>query len=110
MEPLTEAITEHLGGWMPESHTEAEEFFQNGLPSVFEALGEALARLSQTLPGEKPLDNSLTETLGEMGSTIGGFADVAREMHPLYRSAHETEINRLENPRPGEEMWDVRNQ
>lgn len=107
MEPLTDAITEHLGSWSPESHADAEDFFQHGLPGVFEALGQALGRLSQTLPGEKPLDSSLSEVLGEMGSTTGGFAEVARELYPLYRSAHEREIDRIENPRPGEGMWDV---
>ena len=108
LEPLTEAIHEHLAGWRPENHQDANEFFKTGLPSMFEALGAALSSLSESLASERPLDPAVTDTINEMGSVTGSYADVARELGPLYDSAHEKEIERIENPRPGEEMWDVR--
>ena len=35
--------------------------------------------------------------------------DVASEVHIQQRSDHEREYQRIDNPRPGEEMWDVGN-
>jgi hypothetical protein len=45
--------------------------------------------------------------LAEIAATVAGMGDFAAEAHAIHRMAHAAEMERIENPRPHEELWDV---
>lgn len=105
----TEAIDQYVGGYQPEGATDLDLFLQD-FPQLFEHLGQAIQTMASTLGEQFPVEPALPEKLREVGASVAGMADEAREAHGVHRNVHEAEINRIENPRPGEEMWDVTNQ
>jgi hypothetical protein len=53
------------------------------------------------------VDPAVTERLREIAATVSGMSDFAGEAHAIHRVAHAKELERIEDPRPGERMWDV---
>jgi hypothetical protein len=101
-----EAISEHVGGWAPESAFDLDLFLA-GLPALFEALAAAMAGVAERLGAEFPVDPSVPDHLTEIAATVAGMGDFAAEAHAIHRQAHAAELDRIENPRPHEELWDV---
>ena len=56
---------------------------------------------------EFPVDPSVPEHLQEIAATVAGMGEFAGEAHALHRAAHAAELERIENPRPNESLWDV---
>jgi hypothetical protein len=106
IDAAAEAISEHIGGWEPESALELDSFLA-GLPLLFEALAAAVGGVAERLGSEFPVDPSVSEHLGEIAATVAGMGDFAAEAHAIHRMAHAAEMERIENPRPHEELWDV---
>jgi hypothetical protein len=106
IDAATEAIDQHVGGYEPENAIDLGLFLQ-ALPELFESLGSALSHVADTLGDQFPIDPSVPERLREIASSASGLADHAGEVHSTHRSAHEKELERIENPRPNEKLWDV---
>ncbi|HUC59998.1 MAG TPA: hypothetical protein VMA95_21540 [Streptosporangiaceae bacterium] len=106
IDAAAEAIGEYVGGWEPESALELDSFLA-GLPGLFEALAAAVGGVAERLGAEFPVDPSVTEHLAEIAATVAGMGDFAAEAHAIHRQAHAAEMERIENPRPHEELWDV---
>jgi hypothetical protein len=106
IEAAAEAINEHIGGWEPGSALDLDLFLA-GLPTLFEALAAAVAGVGERLGAEFPVDPSVSEHLAEIAATVAGMGDFAAEAHAIHRLAHAAELERIENPRPHEELWDV---
>lgn len=100
----TEALST-LGSWQPENATDINAFLER-LPEVTESLGSAISSIADTLGSDNPVDVQVADKLREIASAIAGTSDLTAEAHSTFRSAHEDDLNRLENPRPGEELWD----
>jgi len=106
IDAAVEAIHDHLGSWEPQNATEIGSFLQ-GLPDLYEALGDALTRVADRFGDELPVHSSVSEHLREMASQSAGLREYAEEAHSQFRNSHEVELSRLENPRHGEGLWDV---
>jgi hypothetical protein len=106
LENVNDAVTTHLGGWQPEDAGDMIRFFSEELPGMFENLGSALALLGDRTSSDMPLDPMVGQYMSDLAGTAHSQADVARELAGAFRSAHEVEIKRIEEPRPDESAWD----
>lgn len=95
-----------IGAWEPESVTEIDEFLAN-LGQLYEALATTQANLAQRFGSDLPIGAPVVEHLGELASGAAALTDHANQGREIFRSHHEADFDRLENPRPREEMWDV---
>ncbi len=106
IDAAAEAISEFVGSWAPENALELDSFLA-GLPGLFEALAAAVGGVAERLGSEFPVDPSVPDHLAEIAATVAGMGDFAAEAHAIHRTAHAAEMERIENPRPHEELWDV---
>ena len=74
---------------------------------LFEAGQPSVAGVAERLGEEFPVDPSVPEHLQEIAATVAGMGEFASEAHALHRAAHAAELERIENPRPNESLWDV---
>ena len=87
--------------------------YEQGLKQLGPILGivaDGLKDMASTAEDEQPLDPSVLEFFGTIEDAARGASQVAEELPGLFRAAHEVELDRLENPRRGEEKWDVSQQ
>jgi hypothetical protein len=101
-----EAIEEHIGGFEPENMNDFGEFLRQ-LPQIYQALASGLATIADRFGGEYPINPAVVDHLHEMASGAAGQQEYAGEAHQLFATTHAEEIERLENPRPNEQLWDV---
>lgn len=106
IDAATEAISEYIGMWAPENALDLDGFLA-GLPALFEMLAAAMAGVAERLGTEFPVHPSVPEHLEEIAATVAGMGEFAAEAHAIHRLAHAAEMERIENPRPNEELWDV---
>jgi hypothetical protein len=104
----TEATEKDFAGFQPESAADMIDFFAD-MPKFWEALAGSLGTLGSRMADEMPLHPGLAEQVNEMAGAAAGLRDQAEEMHKQFRAVHEKEIRRIEQPRPGEQAWDVSN-
>ena len=107
IEQAAEAISA-IGSWEPESINEVDQFLQE-LGQLYEALATTQANLAQRFGSDLPIGEPVVEHLGELASGAASLTDHAQQGREIFRSVHQAEFERLENPRPHEEMWDVSN-
>jgi hypothetical protein len=106
IENAAEAITS-IGSWEPENITEVDDFLQD-LGQLYEALAVMQANLAQRFATDLPIGSAVVEHLSELASAAGSLTDHANQARGIFRSQHAEEFERLENPRPREELWDYR--
>lgn len=106
IDAVTEAVHTHIGGFHPENVEDLRDFLDS-LPGVFEGINEALTNMAGNFSDTLPLRQTVNEMLTELGSSIAGLADQAREIRPAYEREHEEELRRIDEPAPGEEFHDV---
>jgi hypothetical protein len=106
IDAATEALSDYIGAWSPENALDLDSFLA-GLPRLFEALAAAVAGVAERLGSEFPVHPSVPEHLEEIAATVAGMGEFAAEAHAIHRMAHAAEMDRIENPRPHEELWDV---
>jgi hypothetical protein len=109
IDAATEAIDQGIGSFEPENVDDLGAFLQ-ALPAVYEALGNGLNRLADRFGDELPIHQSVVEHIREMASSAFGLHEYGGEAYQLFVNTHEDDLERLENPRPGEEFMDVSNQ
>lgn len=105
--PLTEDISTGFDKFQPEGAADMIGFFQE-LPEVWEALAGALGSLAGRMEDEMPLHPAMAEAIREMAGTVAGLRDAAQETNGQFRSLHSKEIERVEEPRIEEHLWDVK--
>ena len=106
IDAATEAVSESIGAWAPENALDLDSFLA-GLPGLFEAVAASVASVAERLGSEFPVDPSVPDHLQEIAATVAGMGEYAAEAHAIHRLAHAAEMERIENPRPNEELWDV---
>lgn len=109
LDAITEAIDSGIGGFEPENVDHLGAFLQS-LPGVYEALTSGLNRLADRFGDELPLHPAVVEHIREMASSAAGLFEYSNEAYGIFRSSHEDDLERLENPRPGEEFMDASKQ
>lgn len=106
IDAATEAVTENIGAWVPENALDLDAFLA-GLPLLFEAVASSVAGVAERLGSEFPVHPSVPEHLQEIAATVAGMGEFAGEAHTIHRIAHAAEMERIEEPRPNESIWDV---
>jgi hypothetical protein len=106
IDAATEAVSESIGSWAPENALDLDAFLA-GLPRLFEAVAASIARVAERLGSEFPVHPAVPEHLHEIAATVAGMGEFAGEAHAIHRTVHEAEMERIENPRPNERLWDV---
>lgn len=87
--------------------------FGNGLCSVAPSLAkiaEGVFDMANRMRDEDPIDPAFTEAVDLVGDSILNAAKVSEELPVSFSLHHHVELERLHNPRAGEERWDVRAQ
>jgi hypothetical protein len=106
IEAAAEAVEQHIGSWEPENALDLD-LFLSSLPRLFESVSGSIGHVASRLGDEFPVDAAVTERLREIAATVRGMSDFAGEAHAIHRIVHAKELERIEEPRPGEQMWDV---
>lgn len=103
---VTDAIDEHIGA--AEFDNAVAIFgFLAGLEPMCSHLGMALANAAARLGSDSPLDRAVVDHLNEMAAFAVNLGAWGQQAHSLARAAHENDLQRLENPRPNEQAFDV---
>lgn len=108
--PLTnagEAVQQDLGNYHPEHIIELRPFFSTELPEFFGTLAGSIGAMADRFREELPLHQQIPEHIQEMAGVLAGLRDKAQELSALFENLHKDDLNRLDEPRPGEQMWDV---
>ncbi|GAA1711030.1 hypothetical protein GCM10009745_68870 [Kribbella yunnanensis] len=107
--PIAQAVdaVQAITAWEPESINDVDEFLTD-LGDLYEALATTQANLAQRFGSDLPIGAPVVDHLSELASGAAALTDHAHQGRSIFRSFHEAEFERLENPRPNEEMWDVR--
>lgn len=109
IEAVSEAIDTHIGGFEPENVNDLRAFLGD-LPGRYEREASALTRLADRLSDELPIHQDIAEVFRELAGKAAGDGDFAAELVRVFESRHESDLERLDNPRPGEEFLDYGNQ
>ncbi len=107
--PITaaaEAVTEGFANFDPHNAADLMGMFET-MPDFFEELARALNVLAQKSEDELPIHPATQEGIREIAAVLGGLHDQAGELNKLFRETHAKEIERIEEPRPQEQLWDV---
>jgi hypothetical protein len=78
-----------------------------GLEEALRIHAEALRTTVENADANWPLAPQIVDLMGQIHSLQLKAADLASELQPAFRQLHDVDIARLENPRTGEQMWDV---
>lgn len=106
LEDTADAIEQGIGGFDPENAVDLGSWLAS-LPRVEEARATAYSRAADRLADGHPVHPDVIEHLREMASQADGQREYAEEAHHIFTTSHEAELERLENPRPNERLWDV---
>lgn len=104
---IYETAQEVFAAWHPDSPEEFDAGIAD-LREIYEEMGTAITGLAGRLGSDFPVEPGTREAVAELGASTTGLADAAHEVYTAHRTDHEKEMQRAEEPRPGEEMWDVR--
>lgn len=102
---VNEALQEQLGSWEPENAKDTNDMLE-ALPSLFENLGEVLVHMAEIVTMHA-IEPAVTDELREAAASADGHREQFEQVYKTFRSVHEHDLERLEEPRPGEEDWDV---
>lgn len=105
IEAVNEVLQEQLGSWEPDSATDTKEMLE-ALPGLFENLGNVLSTMAERL-GDHAVEPAVTEELREAAAGADGQREAFENVYKTFRATHEHDLQRLEEPRPGEKDWDV---
>lgn len=77
------------------------------LPQVLGDLADGWRALADQCVDELPIDNSFAEFFEALGGVQDAMAEQSEDLVPEFDRLHPELVERLENPRVNEEMWDV---
>jgi hypothetical protein len=103
-----EGVQDALGTYEPTGPTEWADFM-GSIGPMWEEIRGVVAQLGDRLATEFPMDASVAEMWGDMAATLGALAEHGNEIHEAFERAHEPELTRAREPRPGEATFDVQN-
>lgn len=107
--PITRAAEEFsqaVSNFEPQGPNEMVGAF-DGMPDAMEELTSAVAGLVSRAQSEMPIEPGTKSALDDLLSSMSGLRGQAEDVARRFRQDHESELNRIENPRPNERLWDV---
>ncbi|MFB7077974.1 hypothetical protein [Streptomyces sp. NPDC056308] len=78
-----------------------------GLPEGLTSTGEAVRQLAVNTADKYPADARMADLVAQVYALLHQAAQKAAEVGPLFAKVHEHDLRRLEEPRPGEHMWNI---
>jgi len=79
------------------------------MPEGLESIANTFRVLAERSDDEFPLDKTVGESLNEVYTLLMQAVSAAEEVGKAFRTSHEGDIARHEDPRNGEEKWDITN-
>jgi len=77
-------------------------------PEIIRNLANALRGMtSQVQDGETPMHPAIVDKLKSLHAELIQTAQSAEDLKPAFENLHNVDINRIRNPRQGEELWDI---
>ncbi|MFJ5679523.1 hypothetical protein [Streptomyces sp. NPDC093097] len=102
----TEAVRDAYAGYEPPMMLAvAAEYW--GLPEGLTSTGEAIRQLAVNTADKYPADKRMADQVAQVYSLLHQAAQKAAEVGPIFAKAHEHDLRRYEEPRPGEHMWNI---
>lgn len=98
-----------LAQFQPESASEMERFLANQ-HEMWTDIAGAYGLLADRAVSEMPFGSGSADSLRDLGAAAGGLAALAQDVHATFRQEHESELARIEAPRPNEQLWDTEKQ
>ncbi|MFB4276024.1 hypothetical protein ACBJ59_12070 [Nonomuraea sp. MTCD27] len=109
IEAAAEAIHDHIGGAVFNGMQDFTTFV-GSLDVLLEAVYDSLGSVNARFEDDEPINPLVIDHLEELRSMLRGPIEFARENSSVFQAAHEQDLERLENPRPGEEKMDYSRQ
>ncbi|MFF3730961.1 hypothetical protein ACFYXM_11715 [Streptomyces sp. NPDC002476] len=107
IEAVSEAFDFVTGQYEPESVEGLTQHLDDFAP-MFENFAESLMRMAERLQDEYGVKPGVIDMLLEFGSACAGMTDMVQSVIESWRIEQAEDIERHENPRPGEaEFWNV---
>jgi len=109
IQAAADAIYDHIGGAVFENMADFTNFVGSVdvlLEAVYGALGTVNARFSD----DEPVNPLVIDHLEELRALLRGPIEFAREGSAVFNAAHRDDLERLDQPRPGEEKMDYSRQ
>lgn len=106
--PISQAAEEIQGaiaGWQPENIEDLRGMMTD-VGALVRALSGGVETIAAKCRDELPVHNSITEHIEQIIPALNGIADHADELPGLFEKLHEHDVERVDNPRPGEEIMD----
>lgn len=107
MSTPTEVIVDafqQLAAFQPGSAREVEQFLERQ-QEMLNQIGQAYGVLSDRMRDGMPFAAPVADSVREIGVALASVGGIAQSAHQTLRVAHEADIRRYEDPRPGEDMW-----
>lgn len=79
-----------------------------GLQQALELVAEAMKITVENANDKQPLDPRIVEIMRNIHGLQLKASELSQELVPAFRSLHGVDIARIETPRNGEHMWDIR--
>ncbi|MFF3975073.1 hypothetical protein ACFYZ6_35200 [Streptomyces rubiginosohelvolus] len=105
-ETETEAVRQAYAAYEPPMMLAvAAEYW--GLTEGIASVGEAVRQLAVNTADKYPADKRMADQVAQVYALLHRAAEAAQEVGPLFAKVHEHDLRRLEEPRPGEHMWNI---
>lgn len=78
-----------------------------GLPDAIRFVNDAVMALAENSATIYPMDPAMAEGVAQVSRVLEATAAYADEIEPTFRTVHEHDVMRLENPRVNEHWWNV---
>lgn len=106
IERITQAITDAVSSWDPESVVPDVEGLLENLHKVPDALTDAIKKITGRLD-EMPVTPDAGEALREMIPVLATLSERADDAYGVFKRKHEQELDQHYNPRPNEKAWNA---
>lgn len=74
---------------------------------MWQEIASSLRIWSGRITMEMPYGPATSDSIGDLAAATASIAGLAQNVHAVFRSEHEVELNRIEQPRADEKQWDV---
>lgn len=105
VQAVEDAAHHHLGSWVPENGEEFDAMLAAlpGLCGTFQTIFSTMAGTLHEHASEHPVVHEMEEA----ASSFQGMQDAFQHVYDVHRVEHEREMRRYEDPRQGEQTWNV---
>jgi hypothetical protein len=99
-------VMSSIASFEPQSGMEVARFMEEW-GDLVNIMGEAFSTLADRMGNEMPIAAPVQDSVRDLSGGFFALSGVAQQAYATMLAAHEADIQRVENPRPGEELWDT---